>query len=106
MEKVTGYVTGVNGNLVSARFSGSVRKNEVGFVKIGNDRLKGEVIRACKNLKFIDVAFTGVDHVDLEAAKEMGVKVSNASGHDVSRAISAVERHSSSIRWTIRLILE
>ena len=30
MEKVTGYVTGVNGNLVSARFSGSVRKNEVG----------------------------------------------------------------------------
>ena len=23
MEKVTGYVTGVNGNLVSARFSGS-----------------------------------------------------------------------------------
>ena len=45
MEKVTGYVTGVNGNLVSARFSGSVRKNEIGFVKIGNDRLKGEVIR-------------------------------------------------------------
>ena len=45
MEKVTGYVTGVNGNLVSARFSGSVRKNEVGFVKIGNDRLKGEVSR-------------------------------------------------------------
>lgn len=45
MEKVTGYVTGVNGNLVSARFSSSVRKNEVGFVKIGNDRLKGEVIR-------------------------------------------------------------
>ena len=45
MEKVTGYVTGVNGNLVSARFSGSVRKNEVGFVKIGNDRHKGEVIR-------------------------------------------------------------
>ncbi len=45
MEKVTGYVTGVNGNLVSARFSGSVRKNEVGFVKIGNDRLRGEVIR-------------------------------------------------------------
>lgn len=45
MEKVTGYVTGVNGNLVSARFSGSVRKNEVSFVKIGNDRLKGEVIR-------------------------------------------------------------
>ena len=42
---MTGYGTGVNGNLVAARFSGSVRKTEVGFVKIGNDRLKGEVIR-------------------------------------------------------------
>ena len=45
MDKVTGYVTGVNGNLVSASFSGSVRKNEVGYVLVGNDRLKGEVIR-------------------------------------------------------------
>ena len=26
MDKVTGFVTGVNGNLVSASFSGSVRK--------------------------------------------------------------------------------
>ena len=45
MDKVTGYVTGVNGNLVSASFSGSVRKNEVGYVLVGDDRLKGEVIR-------------------------------------------------------------
>ena len=40
MDKVTGYVTGVNGNLVAASFSGSVRKNEVGYVLVGNDRLK------------------------------------------------------------------
>ena len=45
MDKVLGYVTGVNGNLVSARFEGSVRKNEVGYVLVGDDRLKGEVIR-------------------------------------------------------------
>ena len=45
MDKVTGYVTGVNGNLVAASFSGSVRKNEVGYVLVGDDRLKGEVIR-------------------------------------------------------------
>ncbi len=45
MDNMTGYVTGVNGNLVSARFSGSVRKNEVGFIHVGKDRLKGEVIR-------------------------------------------------------------
>ena len=37
--------------------------------------------RACPNLKFIDIAFTGVDHVGLEAAKERGIVVSNASGY-------------------------
>ena len=48
---------------------------------IANMPLRGEVIRACKGLKYIDVAFTGVDHVDLAAAREMGIKVSNASGY-------------------------
>ena len=48
---------------------------------LANMPLKGEVIRECKNLKFIDVAFTGVDHIDLDAAKERGIAVSNASGY-------------------------
>jgi len=57
------------------------RAGDAEVIMIANMPLKGEVIRACKKLKFIDVAFTGVDHVDLEAAKEMGVAVSNASGY-------------------------
>lgn len=57
------------------------RAKDADVIMIANMPLKGEVIRACKNLKFINVAFTGVDHVDLAAAKEMGVKVSNASGY-------------------------
>lgn len=48
---------------------------------IANMPLSGRVIRACKHLQFIDVAFTGVDHVDLDAAREMGVAVSNAAGY-------------------------
>lgn len=48
---------------------------------LANMPLRGEVIRACKKLKFIDVAFTGVDHVDLSAAREMGAAVSNAAGY-------------------------
>ena len=48
---------------------------------LANMPLPGEVIRACTHLKFIDVAFTGVDHVDLLAAREMGAAVSNASGY-------------------------
>lgn len=57
------------------------RAKDADVIMIANMPLRGEVIRACKNLKFINVAFTGVDHVDLAAAKEMGVKVSNASGY-------------------------
>jgi len=48
---------------------------------LANMPLPGEVIRACKQLKFINIAFTGVDHVDLAAAKEMGAAVSNAAGY-------------------------
>ena len=45
MDKVTGYVTGVNGNLVAATFSGSVRKNEVGYVQVGDRvELSGELM--------------------------------------------------------------
>lgn len=45
METLTGHVTGVNGNLTKVSFQGSVRKNEVGYVIVGDKRLKGEVIR-------------------------------------------------------------
>ena len=45
MEKIKGYVTGVNGNMVSVRVDGSITKNEVGFILVGETRLKGEVIR-------------------------------------------------------------
>lgn len=50
-------------------------------IMIASMALSGNVIRNCPKLKFIDVAFTGVDHVDLQAAKECGVAVSNASGY-------------------------
>lgn len=48
---------------------------------LANMPMPNEVIRSCDNLKFIDIAFTGVDHVGLEAAKEKGITVSNASGY-------------------------
>lgn len=48
---------------------------------LANMPMPGAVIRSCENLKFIDVAFTGVDHVDLAAAREKGIAVSNASGY-------------------------
>ena len=45
MKTETGYVAGVNGNLIKVNFDGSVRKNEVGYVIVDDKRLKGEVIR-------------------------------------------------------------
>ena len=45
MKTETGYVAGVNGNLIKVNFDGSVRKNEVGYVLVDDKRLKGEVIR-------------------------------------------------------------
>ena len=48
---------------------------------IANMPMPGDVIRRCEKLRFIDVAFTGVDHVGLDAAREKGITVSNASGY-------------------------
>ncbi|MCI5957102.1 MAG: hydroxyacid dehydrogenase [Clostridiales bacterium] len=48
---------------------------------LANMPLPGAALKACAHLKFIDVAFTGVDHVDLAAAKAAGAVVSNASGY-------------------------
>lgn len=57
------------------------RAADADVVMLANMPLTGEVISGCKNLKFIDVAFTGVDHVDLAAAKAKNVVVSNAAGY-------------------------
>ena len=55
MEKVTGIVTGVNGNLITAEFDGSVKKNEVCYVIVGDERLKGEVIRITNGVASMQV---------------------------------------------------
>ena len=50
-------------------------------VIIANMPYPSSVISSCDTLKFIDVAFTGTDHVGLDAAREKGISVSNASGY-------------------------
>lgn len=51
------------------------------IIILANMPLSGEVLRNCPNLKYIDIAFTGVDHIDLDTAKELGIHVSNAAGY-------------------------
>lgn len=57
------------------------RIGDADAIIIANNPLPGEVIKATPNLKFISVAFTGVDHVDKEACLEKNIKVSNAAGY-------------------------
>lgn len=60
------------------------RVKDADILVLANMPLSGEVIAAAENLKFISVAFTGYDHVDLDMCKEKGVKVSNAGGYSTN----------------------
>ena len=57
------------------------RMKDADIVNISNIKLTARVIESCPNLKYLNVAFTGVDHVDLECCKRHGIKVSNAAGY-------------------------
>lgn len=48
---------------------------------LANMPMPEEVINACYKLKFIDIAFTGVDHVAMDAIRARGIVASNASGY-------------------------
>lgn len=51
------------------------------IVMIANNRYPSEVIEASKDLKLLAVAFTGIDHVDLDACKKNNVLVCNCAGY-------------------------
>ncbi len=57
------------------------RSRGADVIMLANMPLDESVIDAADRLKFIDVAFTGVDHIPLEKAKKRGIAVSNASGY-------------------------
>ncbi len=53
-------------------------------VIIANMPFKKNYIEKCANMKFLSVAFAGVDHVDIDFCKEKGIVVSNAAGYSVN----------------------
>lgn len=50
-------------------------------IMLANMPLAADVLKAADNVKFIDVAFTGIDHIPMNDAKKRGIAVSNASGY-------------------------
>lgn len=57
------------------------RSRDADVVMLANMPLSPLVLETDSALKFIDVAFTGVDHIPMEEAKKRGIAVSNASGY-------------------------
>ena len=57
------------------------RSLDADVIMLANMPLAPAVLEQAKALKFIDVAFTGVDHIPMAEAKRRGIAVSNASGY-------------------------
>ena len=57
------------------------RSRDADVIMLANMPLSPAVLEEAKSLKFIDVAFTGVDHIPMAEAKRLGIAVSNASGY-------------------------
>ncbi len=61
-------------------------------------RLSGDVIAACRQLKLIVAAATGVDHIDLEAARQREIAVCNVRGY----AVHSVPEHVFAMLFALR----
>ena len=60
------------------------RMREADIVVISNIKLSANVLQQCPKLKFLSVAFTGLDHIDLAYCKEHGITVQNAAGYSTT----------------------
>lgn len=57
------------------------RMFEADIVIISNIPLNENILKCCPFLKMISVAFTGLDHIDLQYCKENNIVVKNAAGY-------------------------
>lgn len=57
------------------------RADDADILMIANNPLPAEVINRLSNLKLLNVAFTGIDHVDIDALNNVGASICNASGY-------------------------
>lgn len=59
-------------------------------VMIANNPFSNEVIKACPDLKMINVAFTGIDHVGQDACREQNIMICNAANYSNQTVAEAV----------------
>ena len=53
-------------------------------VVVSNIKLSAAVLAQCPNLKYLSVAFTGLDHIDLAYCRKHGIEVQNAAGYSTT----------------------
>lgn len=66
------------------------RGKDADIIAVSNLPLNADVIDGCKNLKMLSVAFTGVDHIALDACRRNGVLVSNCAGYSTAAVADQV----------------
>ena len=59
----------------------AMRAKDADAIVIANTPLRASVLERCPRLRMISVAFTGLDHIDLDWCAEHGVRVVNCSGY-------------------------
>lgn len=57
------------------------RAGDADIAVLSNLPFRKVVMERCESLKMISVAFTGVDHVDMDYCREKGILVSNCAGY-------------------------
>ena len=57
------------------------RMKDAEVVIVSNIPISAEVLSQCPKLTFLNVAFTGLDHIDMEYCKSHDIMVKNASGY-------------------------
>lgn len=60
------------------------RMHEADIVVVSNIKLSAAVLSQCPHLKYLSVAFTGLDHIDLAYCKEHDITVQNAAGYSTT----------------------
>lgn len=60
------------------------RTKDADIMVVSNIKISKNVIDACPKLKMVSVAFTGVDHIDINTCRERGVVVCNAAGYSTT----------------------
>lgn len=66
------------------------RGKDADIIAVSNLPLNSDVINGCKNLKLISVAFTGVDHIAMDACRKNGVMVCNCAGYSTAAVADLV----------------